>query len=111
MTNEQLLTALYEKMAAEQAQYRQWLLGQPPGEILGHAAEYAVREDIVIEMEELKLPEAHARALLRSRTPLADVYKEWNKTETHHMEDLRDVIEARAEAVMQAEKAREQGAR
>ncbi len=30
MTNEQLLTALYEKMAAEQAQYRQWLLGQPP---------------------------------------------------------------------------------
>ena len=111
MTNEQLLTALYEKMAAEQAQYRQWLLGQPPGEILNHATEYAVREDIVIEMEELKLPEAHAKALLRSRTPLADVYKEWNKTETHHMEDLRDVIEARAEAVMQAEKARERGAR
>ncbi len=34
MANEKLLTALYEKMAAEQAQYRQWLLGQPPGEIL-----------------------------------------------------------------------------
>ena len=28
MTNEQLLTALYEKMAAEQTQYQQWLLGQ-----------------------------------------------------------------------------------
>ena len=28
----------------------------------------------------------------------------WNKTETHHMEDLRDVIEARATAVIQAER-------
>ncbi len=39
MANEKLLTALYEKMAAEQAQYRQRLLGQPPGEILNHAYE------------------------------------------------------------------------
>ncbi len=37
MANEKLLTALYEKMAAEQTQYRQWLLGQPPGEILNRA--------------------------------------------------------------------------
>ncbi len=28
MANEKLLTALYEKMAAEQAQYQNWLLGQ-----------------------------------------------------------------------------------
>ncbi len=28
MANEKLLTGLYEKMAAEQAQYRQWLLGK-----------------------------------------------------------------------------------
>ncbi len=28
MASEKLLTALYEKMAAEQGQYRQWLLGQ-----------------------------------------------------------------------------------
>ncbi len=32
MANEKLLTALYKKMSAEQAQYRQWLLGQPPDE-------------------------------------------------------------------------------
>ena len=30
MTNEQLNTALYEKMFAEQEQYRAWLLSQPP---------------------------------------------------------------------------------
>ena len=104
MANPDLLTKLYQRMSAEQEQYRNWLLGQPPGVILDHAAEYTVREDIVIEMSALKLPDAYAKALLKSKTPLADVYKEWNKTETHHMEDLRDVIEARADAVIRAEK-------
>ena len=101
MSNPDLLTKLYQRMSAEQEQYRKWLLG---GDILNHAAEYTVREDIVMEMSALELPEAQARALLRSKTPLADIYKEWNKTETHHMEDLRDVIEARADAVIRAEK-------
>lgn len=108
MANPNLLNKLYQRMSAEQEQYRKWLLGQPPGEILNHAAEYTVREDIVMEMSALELPEAQAKALLKSKTPLADVYKEWNKTETHHMEDLRDVIEARADAVIRAEKERSQ---
>ena len=108
MTNPDLLTKLYQRMSAEQVRYRDWLLGQPPGEILNHAAEYTVREDIVIEMSELELPEAQAKALLRSKIPLADIYKEWNKTETHHMEDLRDVIEARADTVIRAEKEKAQ---
>lgn len=108
MTGEGLRTKLYERMSAEQEQYRAWLLGQSPGEILTHAAEYTVREDIVMEMSALELPEAQARALLKSKTPLADVYKEWNRTETHHMEDLRDVIEARADTVIRAEKEKAQ---
>ena len=29
MTQEEMLTALYEKMAAEQDKYRDWLKGQP----------------------------------------------------------------------------------
>ena len=108
MTGEELQTRLYQRMTAEQEQYRNWLLGQPPADILNHAAEYTVREDIVMEMSALKLPEAQVRALLKSHNPLADIYKEWNKTETHHMEDLRDVIEARADAVIRAEKERSQ---
>ena len=104
MTGEELLTKLYQRMSAEQERYRNWLLGQPPGEILNHAAEYTVREDIVVEMEALELPDAQARALLKSKTPLADIYKEWQKTETHHMDDVRDVIENRADAVIRAEK-------
>ena len=40
MTNEELNTRLYEKMFTEQEQFRDWLLSQPPAEILNHAYEY-----------------------------------------------------------------------
>ena len=66
MTQEEMLTALYEKMAAEQDKYRDWLKGQPAAEVLNHAYEYTVREDIVMCMEELDLTEAQAKALLAS---------------------------------------------
>ena len=36
MTNEKLNTALYEKMFAEQEKFKDWLLSQPPPEILNH---------------------------------------------------------------------------
>ncbi len=43
-------TALYEKMAAEQDKFRDWLKSQPPNEILHHAYEYTVREDISVKV-------------------------------------------------------------
>ena len=51
MTNEELNTALYEKMFSEQETYRAWLLTQPPEEILNHTYEYTVREDILMSLE------------------------------------------------------------
>lgn len=93
MDKTQLNDALYEKMAGEQQKYRAWLITLPPDEILDHAAEFAVREDILVEMEALELPPEQAAALLASPEPLAELYREWNSVETHHMEDLRDVIE------------------
>ena len=98
MTNEEMMRQLYERMAAEQQKYKAWLLEQPPNVILDNACKYTVREDIVMEMEVLKLTDA------QSRTPLADVYRAWEQAETHHMDDVRDVIEARADTVIQAEK-------
>ena len=64
-TNDQN-TALYEKMAAEQDKYRDWLKSQPPAEVLNHACEYTIREDILMRMEELELTDAQAQALLDS---------------------------------------------
>ena len=92
MTNEEMMSRLYERMAAEQQKYKEWLLGQPPNVILDNACKFTVREDIVMEMEVLELTDAQTAALLRSRT------------ETNHMNDVRDVIEARANAIIQAEK-------
>lgn len=89
----QINDALYEKMAGEQQKYRAWLITLPPDEILDHAAEFVVREDILVEMEALELPPEQAAALLTSPEPLAELYREWNSVETHHMEDIRDVIE------------------
>ena len=41
---------LYEKMAAEQDKFRDWLKSQPPEEILKHTYEYTVREDILMAL-------------------------------------------------------------
>ena len=40
MNTNELNMALYEKMAAEQDKYRDWLKSQPPEEILHHTYEY-----------------------------------------------------------------------
>lgn len=78
---------LYDKMKAEQDKYRDWLLSQPPEEILNHTYEYTMREDIVMCMEELELSPKQAKALLRSPCPLDDVYKEFKDREVEHMAD------------------------
>ena len=46
MTQEETLTALYEKMAAEQDKFRDWLKSQPAAEGLNHAHETTVRGDL-----------------------------------------------------------------
>ncbi len=101
MENEKLNTALYEKMFAEQEKYRDWLLTQPPEEILNHTYEYTMREDILLALEYLDLSDARAAALLDSPSPLADVFKDFENIETNHMDDVRDCIESRADAELQ----------
>ena len=102
MNTNDLNTALYEKMAAEQDKYRDWLKSQPPEEILNHTYEYTIREDIVMAMEELELTDAQAQALLESPSPLADVYRYFEKLETGYMDVIRDSIESRADDVCRA---------
>jgi len=111
MTNNEMQDLLYRRMSAEQARYRDWLLAQPPEGILDHACEYTTREDILMEVESCEMSNSHLRALLKSQSPLDDIYREWSNTETNHMYDIRDVIEARAEHVIRAEKEKSREAR
>lgn len=99
MTNEELNTTLYKKMFAEQDKFRDWLKSQPSAEVLNHAYEYTVREDILLSLEYNDLTDAQASALLASPSPLADIYQEFDRMESSHMEDIWSCIENRADAM------------
>ena len=100
MADTELSSKLYEKASAEQDKFRAWLMDQPPADILDHAVEYAVREDILMEMEALELPDDQARALLASPDTMADIYKTFSKmADTGHMDVVRESIEDRAAAL------------
>lgn len=101
MTNEERNTALYQKMFAEQESFRDWLKGQPPEEILNHAYEYTIREDILLSLEYHDLSDAQTNALMTSPSPLADVFKDFEKLETHHMETVWECLENRADAILE----------
>lgn len=79
MKQEEMNTQLYEKLAAEQTKYRDWLMGQPPEEILNHAYEYAVREDILAAAELMDIPQAQAAALLAVPSPMEAIYGGWTE--------------------------------
>ena len=97
MADTELSSKLYEKVSAEQDKFRAWLMDQPPADILNHAVEYAVREDILMEIEALELPDDQARALLASPDTMADIYKTFSKmADTGHMDVVRESIEDRA---------------
>lgn len=99
-----LNTQLYQKMYAEQEQYKAYLLTLTPEQILDHASEYICRENILIAMENNDLDNARAKALLRSPTPLADVYNKYASWEhSRQQEEIWNAVEARASEVLRAE--------
>ena len=77
MTHVMLNTQLYQKMYAEQEQYKAYLLTLTPAQILDHASEYICRKNILMATENNDLNNARAKALLRSPTSLADVYNKY----------------------------------
>ena len=108
MTNEELNTRLYEKMFAEQEQFRDWLLSQPAAEILNHAYEYTVREDILMSLEYHDLEDSQARALLKSGKPLKQIFERWENQETSYMDTVWDTVQEKARAAEAKQKAKAQ---
>ena len=104
MTNEERNTALYQKMFAEQEKFRDWLKGQPPEEVLNHAYEYTIREDILMSLEYHDLSDAQADALMKSPSSLADVFRDFEKRETDHMETIWDCLESRADMLLEEQR-------
>ena len=107
--NEKLNQHLYEKMSADQDKYRDWLTSQPPEEILNHAYEYSVREDILMAVEDMSLPADKVQALLSSNAPLDEIYNDFSQIEGDHMDIIRGCIETRANDLIE-EKYRDEAA-
>ena len=104
MTNAMLNTQLYQKMYAEQEQYKAYLLTLPPAEILDHASKYICRENILMAMENNDLSNARAKALLKSSTPLVEVYNKYAGWDhSRQQEEIWNAVEARAGEVLRAE--------
>ena len=96
-------TALFNKMTAEQEQYKEQLLMKSPKEILEHAYEYALREDILFSMDTNDLTDEQAEALLQIETPLNDIVQTIENLETSYMDTIRDGIERRADEMIAAQ--------
>lgn len=96
MSRNNMRDNLIEKMYSEQKEYRKYLISLLAEEVLSHAYEYSVREDILFAMEDVELGNDEIDALLESETPLADIYKNYAKMETDYMESIRYSIESYA---------------
>ena len=103
MTNEELNTALYQRMHEEQMNFRNELMTMSPSEILNHAYEYCQCEDILLCAEYNDFSDKQCRALLSQKEPLAYIFKKWENTETDHMDCIRDCFEAAANELVRAE--------
>lgn len=104
MTNAMLNTQLYQKMYAEQEQYKAYLLTLTPMQILNHSSEYICRENILIAIENNDLNNTRAKALLKSSTPLADIYIKYASWEhSRQQQDIWNAVEARSGEVLRAE--------
>ena len=79
MNSEELNAALYNKMNQEQAIYMDWLESLPPNEILQHAYEFTVRQDILFAMEYTELQPEQCKALMKSPCPVADILRDFEK--------------------------------
>ena len=94
MSRNNMRDNLIERMYSEQKEYRKYLISLLAEEVLSHAYEYSVREDILFAMEDVELGNDEIDALLESETPLADIYKNYAKMETDYMESIRYSIES-----------------
>lgn len=104
MDNEKLNNKVSEKAFSEQEEFRKWLLEKTPEEILNHAYEYTSREDILLSLEYNELSDEQAKALLKSKDVLSDVFKDFEKKETNHMEDIWETVKCRANTIIERQK-------
>ena len=61
-----------------------------------------------MSLEYHDLPDAQAKALLKSPSPLADVFTDWEHKESDYMEDIWQTVEDRAKVEVTKQQKKEQ---
>ena len=102
-TAEELNEELYKKARAEFEAYKNSLLAMSPEQILEHAYEYAIREDIVLALEYFDLHARQAQALLKADNVLDAVLEKWEGWKNNYMESIQEAIECKANEISRAE--------
>lgn len=95
-----LRTELQKKMEEEQREYHDFLLKLSPEDILRHTYEYTVREDILTAIGTVELSTAQISALLKSPTPLANIFRQFRDMETDYMSIVRECVKIRSGEIL-----------
>ena len=97
---------LEAKMNTEFDTYRDWLLKQPPEEILNHAYEYTTKENLLNVLGDANLKPQQIETLLRSPCPLEDVFKDCSYIDqSDYNYTLKVLIDQRADMEMEKQRA------
>ena len=99
-TAEEFNAELYEKVSAEFEEYKNNLLAMSPEQILEHAYDYAIREDIVLALEYFDLHARQAQALLKADNVLDAVLEKWEGWKNNYMESIHthaNIVTGKAE--------------
>ena len=102
-TAEELNEELYKKARAEFEAHKNSLLAMSPEQILEHAYDYAIREDIVLALEYFDLHARQAQALLKADNVLDAVLEKWEGWKNNYMESIQEAIECKANEISRAE--------
>lgn len=95
---------LREKLIAEYGSFIKELGKKSPTEIIDSSYEKVFKEDILFSIMRENLDYDRAKALLMSKNPLDECYRQWLKDDSTYMPELRDSIERRADALHRLEK-------
>lgn len=95
--NKNLKVRLCEKVSKEQEIFETYLLTLPPKEILNHACEFTVRQDIVFAVEQMELRDNEIKALLNVPDLLMEVYEDFINLEDDYMDNICSCVIERAE--------------
>ena len=83
---------LAEKVERELADFREDILSKSPQEVYDVAYQIILKNDIAECFSDVDYSPQVAKALMKSRNLLQDIYEEWIGREDSHMDELRQTI-------------------